>query len=72
MSPAGRTYDALGLVKHISGQTAAALEEAQEVLASGSAENRCSMDNSDKENTTFKQELVTSKLPSEVMVRKLP
>lgn len=67
MSPAGRTYDALGLVKHISGQTAAALEEAQEVLASGSAENRCSMDNSDKENTTFKQELVTSKLPSEVM-----
>lgn len=74
MSPAGRTYDALGLVKHISEQTAAALEETHEVLASGSAQNRCSRDNDKEniENTTFKQELVTSKLPSKVMVRKLP
>ncbi|XP_040385775.1 transcription factor MYB3R-1-like isoform X2 [Oryza brachyantha] len=47
VSPADRTYDALGLVKQINVQTAAALAEAREVLASGGqSENR----NSDKEN----------------------
>ncbi|KAL6619942.1 hypothetical protein ACP70R_035081 [Stipagrostis hirtigluma subsp. patula] len=69
MSPAGRAFDALVLVKQINEQSAAALEEAHEVLASGSAHNRYSKENPDKENinTTSKDELVTSKLPSRVM-----
>ncbi|XP_062181633.1 transcription factor MYB3R-4-like [Phragmites australis] len=69
MSPAGRAFDALGLVKQINEESAAALEEAHEVLASGSARNQYSKQNSDKENinTTSKNELETSKLPSKVM-----
>ncbi len=49
VSPADRTYDALGLVKQINVQTAAALAEAREVLAvasGGQSENI----NYDKEN----------------------
>uniref|UniRef100_A0A0A9DV41 Uncharacterized protein n=1 Tax=Arundo donax TaxID=35708 RepID=A0A0A9DV41_ARUDO len=70
ISPAARAFDALGLVKQINEQSAAALEEAHEVLASGSAQNGYSKENSDKENienTTWKNELAINKLPSKVM-----
>ncbi|RLN27911.1 hypothetical protein C2845_PM05G08830 [Panicum miliaceum] len=67
MSPASRAFDALGLVKQINEQSAAALEEAHEVLASGSPWKRHSKENSDKENTTRKNEVGTSKPPSKLM-----
>ncbi|CAN6349346.1 unnamed protein product [Urochloa humidicola] len=67
MSPASRAFDALGLMKQINEQSAAALEEAHEVLASGSPWKRHSKENSDKENTAWKNELVTSKSPSKHM-----
>ena len=35
MSPGDRSYDALGLLKHISDQTAATYANAQEILANG-------------------------------------
>jgi len=75
MSPAARAFDALGLVKQINEQSAAALEEAHEVLGTGSAHNRYSKESSDKkniENTTCKNEPVISKPPSKVMVCRLP
>lgn len=74
MSPASRAFDALGLVKQINEQSAAALEEAHEVLASGSPWKRHSKENSDKQNiekTAWKNELVTGKAPSKLMVCKL-
>ncbi|CAL4903503.1 unnamed protein product [Urochloa decumbens] len=70
MSPANRAFDALGLVKQINAQSATALEEAHEVLASGSPWKRCSRENSDRENikkTAWKNELVASKPPSKLM-----
>ncbi|KAG0517430.1 hypothetical protein BDA96_09G088800 [Sorghum bicolor] len=70
MSPASRAFDALGLVKQINEQSAAAVEEAHEVLASGSPWKRHNKENSDKENienTTLKHEHVTSKPPSILM-----
>ncbi|OEL35885.1 L-type lectin-domain containing receptor kinase IV.3, partial [Dichanthelium oligosanthes] len=67
MSPASRGFDALGLVEQINEQSAAALEEAHEVLASGSPWKRHSKENSDKENTASKNELVTSKPLSKLM-----
>jgi hypothetical protein len=50
VSPADRTYDALGLVKQISKHSAAAAVEACEVLASGSRPS----DEENKENTDDK------------------
>nr|CAB3465327.1 unnamed protein product [Digitaria exilis] len=70
MSPASRAFDALGLVKQINEQSAAVLEEAHEVLASGSPWKRHSKENSDNENienTAWKNELVTSKPSSKLM-----
>ncbi|CAN6330978.1 unnamed protein product [Urochloa humidicola] len=67
MSPASKALDALGLMKQINEQSAAALEEAHEVLASGSPWKRHSEETSDKENTAGKNELVTSKPPSKLM-----
>ncbi|KQK06987.1 transcription factor MYB3R-4 isoform X2 [Brachypodium distachyon] len=69
MSPAGRTFDALGLVKQINEQNAPALEEAHEVLACGRPQNPCSKENSNKENIeqTIIREHVTSNQPSTVM-----
>ncbi|PAN16651.1 hypothetical protein PAHAL_3G074900 [Panicum hallii] len=67
MSPASRAFDALGLVKQINEQSAAALEEAHEVLASGSPWKRHCKENSDKENTAWKNEVGTSKPPSKLM-----
>ncbi|KAK8456833.1 hypothetical protein SEVIR_3G081600v4 [Setaria viridis] len=70
MSPASRSVDALGLVKQINEQSAAALEEAHEVLASGSPWKRHSKENSDKENienVAWKNELATSKSLSKLM-----
>jgi len=72
MSPASRAFDALGLVKQINEQSAAALEEAHEVLASGSPWKRHCKENNDKENTAWKNEVGTSKPPSKPMVCKLP
>ncbi|XP_022681998.1 transcription factor MYB3R-1 isoform X1 [Setaria italica] len=51
VSPADRTYDALGLVKQISKHSAAAAVEACEVLASGSRPS----DAENKENTDDKE-----------------
>lgn len=70
MSPASRAFDALGLVKQINEQSAAAVEEAHEVLASGSPWKRHNKESSDKENiqnTALKHEHVTSKPPSILM-----
>ncbi|KAJ1262186.1 hypothetical protein BS78_09G088500 [Paspalum vaginatum] len=70
MSPASRTFDALGLVEQIKEQSAAALEEAHEVLASGSPWKQHSKESCDKENIeneAWKNELVTSKPPSKLM-----
>ncbi|CAN6353329.1 unnamed protein product [Urochloa humidicola] len=67
MSPASKAFDALGLMKQINEQSAAALEEAHEVLASGSPWKRHSEETSGKENTAGKNELVTSKPPSKLM-----
>ncbi|XP_039836143.1 transcription factor MYB3R-1-like isoform X4 [Panicum virgatum] len=67
MSPASRAFDALGLVKQINEQSAAALEEAHEVLASGSPWKRHCKENNDKENTAWKNEVGTSKPPSKPM-----
>ncbi|CAL5094789.1 unnamed protein product [Urochloa decumbens] len=70
MSPPSRAFDALGLVKQINEQSAAALEEAHEVLASGSPWKRNSKENFDKENienTAWKNGLMTSKPPSKLM-----
>ncbi|CAN6344845.1 unnamed protein product [Urochloa humidicola] len=67
MSPASKAFDALGLMKQINEQSAAALEEAHEVLASRSPWKQHSKETSDKENTARKNELVTSKPPSQLM-----
>ncbi|TVU16922.1 hypothetical protein EJB05_32926, partial [Eragrostis curvula] len=70
MSPTARAFDALGLVKQINEQSADALEEAHEVLASGSAKNQHTKEKFEKgniENTNYKNELIISKLPSKVM-----
>lgn len=66
VSPADRTYDALGLVKHLSKHSAAAAVEACEVLASG---NRTS----DKENKDIMdgKEPVTRKSQTKIMVRSI-
>ncbi|KAF6988683.1 hypothetical protein CFC21_006165 [Triticum aestivum] len=67
MSPTGTTFDALGLVKQINEQNAPALEEAHELLESGS---RCNMESSDKENIkhiVIKKEHVTTNQISNVM-----
>ncbi|BAF04396.2 Os01g0229000 [Oryza sativa Japonica Group] len=65
-SPAD-SYDALGLMKQINVQTAAALVEAREVLASG---GQCDNISSDKENTgnpDAKKEPGTTKLQTKIM-----
>jgi hypothetical protein len=74
MSPASTTFDALGLVKQINERNAPALEETHELLASGTLQNQCSEEDSDKENIDhiiIKKEHVTTNQPSKVMVRKL-
>ncbi|XP_020097052.1 uncharacterized protein LOC109716141 isoform X2 [Ananas comosus] len=50
VSPGDRTYDAIGLMKQLSEQTAALVAEAHEVLASGNREASLDGRNSDKEN----------------------
>ena len=69
VSPADATYDALGLMKRINVQSAAALADAREVLASGS---RCDSRNSDKENKEnidAEKKAGTSKSQTKIMVR---
>lgn len=70
MSPASRGFDALGLVKQINEQSAAALEEAHEVLARESPWKRHRKESCDKENienASWKNKHVTSKPPSKCM-----
>lgn len=70
MSPASTTFDALGLVKQINERNAPALEETHELLASGTLQNQCSEEDSDKENIGHiisKKEHVTTNQPSKVM-----
>uniref|UniRef100_A0A452Y773 Uncharacterized protein n=1 Tax=Aegilops tauschii subsp. strangulata TaxID=200361 RepID=A0A452Y773_AEGTS len=67
MSPTGTTFDALGLVKQINEQNAPALEEAHELLESGSL---CNKESSDKENIkhiVIKKEHATTNQISNVM-----
>ena len=74
MSAAGTTFDALGLVNQIREQNAPTLEEAHELLESGSLQNQCSEENSDKENIGhifLKREHVSTNQPSKIMVRKI-
>ena len=74
MSAAGTTFDALGLVNQIKEQNAPALEEAHELLASGSLQNQCSEEKSDKENIghiVIKKEHISTNQPSKIMVRKI-
>ena len=74
MSAAGTTFDALGLVNQIKEQSAPALEEAHELLASGSLQNQSGEENSDKENIEhiiIKNEHVSTNQPSKIMVRKI-
>lgn len=67
MSAAATTFDALGLVNQMKEE---ALEEANELLASGILQNQCSEENSDKENIEqiiIRKEHVTTNQPSKVM-----
>lgn len=66
VSPADRTYDALGLVNRLSKHSAAAAVEACEMLASGNTTS----DKENKDNTDGK-ELVTRKSQIKIMVRSI-
>ncbi|KAF0917339.1 hypothetical protein E2562_017512 [Oryza meyeriana var. granulata] len=67
VSPADRTYDALGLVKQINVQTAAALAEAREVLANGGQCDNISSDKENMENPDAKMEPGATKLQTKIM-----
>ncbi|KAL6627004.1 hypothetical protein ACP70R_030730 [Stipagrostis hirtigluma subsp. patula] len=62
VSPGERTLDALGLMKQISAQSASALVDACDVLASGNS------DKENKEDIEAKKEPGTSKLQTKIMV----
>uniref|UniRef100_A0ACD5VWQ3 Uncharacterized protein n=1 Tax=Avena sativa TaxID=4498 RepID=A0ACD5VWQ3_AVESA len=67
VSPAETTYDALGLMKRINVQSASALADAREVLASrGRSDNRNS-DEENKENVDAENETGTSKPQTKIM-----
>ncbi|EAZ37168.1 hypothetical protein OsJ_21510 [Oryza sativa Japonica Group] len=69
VSPADRTYDALGLVKQINVQTAAALAEAREVLAvaSGGQSENINYDKENLESPNAKKEpRTTTKLQAKI------
>jgi hypothetical protein len=69
VSPADTTYDALGLMKRINVQSAAALADAREVLASGSRCDNRDFDKENKENIDVETETGTSKSQTKLMVR---
>ena len=70
VSPANGSYDALGLVKQINVQTAAALAEAREVLASGGQSENINSDKENLENPDAKKEPgATTKLQAKIKVR---
>lgn len=76
VSPGDRTYDAIGLMKQLSEQTAALVAEAHEVLASGNCEASLDGRNSDKENLQNENiepenKIETHQMPPNVMVRKV-
>jgi myb proto-oncogene protein len=67
VSPANGSYDALGLVKQINVQTAAALAEAREVLASGGQSENINSDKENLENPDAKKEPgATTKLQAKI------
>ncbi|XP_042477936.1 transcription factor MYB3R-1-like isoform X2 [Macadamia integrifolia] len=68
MSPGERSYDAIGLMKQLSEHTAAAVAEAQEILASEnpemSSKERCSTNqNSIQENNHFPDNVLENHIP---------
>jgi hypothetical protein len=69
VSPADTTYDALGLMKRINVQSAAAFADAREVLASGSRCDSKDFDKENKENIDAENETGTSKTQTKIMVR---
>jgi len=73
VSPADATYNALGLMKWVNVQSAAALADAREVLASGSRSGSrfddINCDKENKENIESKNETGTSKSQTKIMVR---
>lgn len=69
ISPADTTYDALGLMKRINVQSASALADAREVLASGSQCGNKNFDEENKENIDAENETGTGKPQNKIMVR---
>lgn len=67
VSPADTTYDALGLMKRINVQSAAAFADAREVLASGSRCDSKDFDKENKENIDAENETGTSKTQTKIM-----
>ncbi|XXG45787.1 hypothetical protein AAC387_Pa02g0775 [Persea americana] len=73
LSPGGRTYDAIGLMKQLNEHTAAALAEAKEVLATENPEmdvqhmnENCLADrSSSKENDQFRDNEMGDPIPSQ-------
>uniref|UniRef100_A0A0E0QTL6 Uncharacterized protein n=1 Tax=Oryza rufipogon TaxID=4529 RepID=A0A0E0QTL6_ORYRU len=63
VSPADRTYNALGFVKQINVQTAAALAEAREVLVSGGQSENINSGKENLETTVMNSTLPSSKQP---------
>eukprot|EP00268_Persea_americana_P046897 TRINITY_DN4850_c0_g2_i1.p1 TRINITY_DN4850_c0_g2~~TRINITY_DN4850_c0_g2_i1.p1 ORF type:complete len:1057 (-),score=244.59 TRINITY_DN4850_c0_g2_i1:960-4130(-) len=57
LSPGDTTYDAIGLMRQLNEHTAAALAEAQEVLASGNPEREASQKSSDGNSQFSEKEL---------------
>lgn len=67
VSPADTTYDALGLMKRINVQSASALADAREVLASGSRCDKRDFDKENKENIDTENGSGTSKSQTKIM-----
>uniref|UniRef100_A0A453EHW6 Uncharacterized protein n=1 Tax=Aegilops tauschii subsp. strangulata TaxID=200361 RepID=A0A453EHW6_AEGTS len=67
ISPADTTYDALGLMKRINVQSASALADAREVLASGSQCGNKNFDEENKENIDAENETGTGKPQNKIM-----
>ncbi|VAH59264.1 hypothetical protein VPH35_043797 [Triticum aestivum] len=67
ISPADTTYDALGLMKRINVQSASALADAREVLASGSQCGNKDFDEENKENVDAENETGTGKPQNKIM-----
>lgn len=72
MSPGDRSYDAIGLMKQISEQTAAAYANAQEVLESGTPKTLLKeIFNRDTQEQDNNQQGTRSNLPQNILVRQV-